>query len=48
MILSFYANQLKKEKEAIEVEKKKKLKDIEFWARSMREEEKKVTEKYCE
>lgn len=47
MIMVFYANVLKKEKDAIEVEKKKKIKDTDFWARSMREEEKRVTEKYC-
>jgi hypothetical protein len=46
--MTFYQQLLKKEKEAFENEKNKKLKDVEFWARSIREEEKIVTEKYCQ
>lgn len=46
--MNFYANHLKKEKEQFETEKKKKLKEVEFWARAQREEEKKAVEKYCE
>jgi hypothetical protein len=38
---------LRKEKEAFENEKKKKTKDVEYWAKSLREEEKVATEKYC-
>lgn len=47
MIMNFYQDLLKKEKEAFENEKKSKLKEVEFWARAVREEEKVVTEKYC-
>ena len=47
MIMTFYANYLKKEKDAIEVEKKKKIKEVEWWARALREEEKLKTEAYC-
>lgn len=48
MIMNFYQTLLKKEKEQIEQEKKKKLKDVEFWARAVKEEEKTAIEKYCE
>ncbi len=47
-IMTYYQQLLKKEKEAFENEKSKKHKDVEFWARSVREEEKLVTEKYCQ
>lgn len=47
-IMNFYQQLLKKEKEQFEMEKNKKIKDVEFWARSMREEEKIITEKYCQ
>ncbi len=38
---------MRKEKEHFEIEKKKKLKDVEYWARALREEEKVAVEKYC-
>lgn len=47
MIMNYYQELLKKEKEVFENEKKSKLKEVEFWARAIREEEKVVTEKYC-
>lgn len=47
-IMNFHANQLKKEKDQFEVDKKRKMKEAELWARAQREEEKRVTEKYCE
>jgi hypothetical protein len=46
-VMGFYQNLLKKEKEAFEGEKQRKLKDVEFWARAVREEEKVVMEKYA-
>ncbi len=46
-IMNFYQNMLKKEKEQFEAEKKKKLKDVEYWARAIREDEKVAIEKYC-
>lgn len=47
-IMTFYQQILKKEKEAFENEKSKKHKEVEFWARAVREEEKAATEKYCQ
>ena len=47
-IMNFYTNQLKKEKDQFEIDKKRKMKEAELWARALREEEKRVTEKYCE
>lgn len=46
-IMNFYQNLLRKEKEAFEAQKKQKLKDVEYWARAVREEEKVAVEKYC-
>lgn len=46
-IMTFYQNLLKKEKEAFEVEKQKKAKEVEYWARAVREEEKVAIEKYA-
>jgi hypothetical protein len=46
-ILTYYQNLLKKEKEAFEVEKQKKAKEVEYWARAVREEEKIAIEKYA-
>ena len=39
---------MKKEKEAFEGEKQKKIKDVDYWARAVREEEKIATEKYAQ
>ncbi len=46
-VMSFYQGLLKKEKEAFEVEKQKKLKDVEYLARAIREEEKAAIIKYA-
>jgi uncharacterized membrane protein YcaP (DUF421 family) len=46
-VMTYYQNLLKKEKEAFEGEKQKKLKDVEYWARAVREEEKVAIEKYA-
>lgn len=46
-VMSFYQNHMKKEKELIEENKKKKLKDVELLLRSQREEEKIVIEKFA-
>lgn len=48
LVMNFYANHLKNEKQQFENEKKTKLKEVELWARAQREEEKKIVEKYCE
>ena len=46
-VMNFYQMLLKKEKEAFEGEKQKKIKDVEYWARAVREEEKLAIEKYA-
>jgi len=46
-VMNFYQMLLKKEKEAFEGEKQKKIKDVEYWARAVREEEKIAIEKYA-
>jgi hypothetical protein len=46
-VMNFYQTLLKKEKEAFEGEKQKKLKDVEYWARAVREEERLAIEKYA-
>lgn len=46
-VMGFYQGILKKEKEAFEGEKQKKIKDVEYWARAIREEEKVAIEKYA-
>ncbi len=46
--MNFYQNLFKKEKEQFEAEKKKKVNEVECWARAVREEEKVNIEKYCE
>lgn len=45
--MNFYQNLLRKEKEAFEVQKKNKIKEVEYLARAQREEEKIAIEKYC-
>ena len=47
LIMDYYQNLLKKEKESIEENKNKKKKDVEIWARSLREEEKAHIIKYA-
>jgi len=39
---------LKKEKEQNEAIKKQKIKDVEYWAMALKEEEKLAIEKYCQ
>lgn len=46
-VMDVYQGLLKKEKEQIEEEKKKKIKEVELWARSLREEEKLAIEKFA-
>ena len=47
MIMTFYQGILKKEKEQFDAEKSKKLKEVDYWARALREEEKVAMERYC-
>jgi hypothetical protein len=46
-VIEFYQNVLKKEREAIEEDKKKKLREVELWNRAQREEERIAIEKYA-
>ena len=46
-IMNYYQSLLKREKEAFDVERQKKLKEVEYWARAVREEEKIVIEKHA-
>eukprot|EP00349_Pseudokeronopsis_sp_Brazil_P002001 CAMPEP_0202961222 /NCGR_PEP_ID=MMETSP1396-20130829/5276_1 /ASSEMBLY_ACC=CAM_ASM_000872 /TAXON_ID= /ORGANISM="Pseudokeronopsis sp., Strain Brazil" /LENGTH=64 /DNA_ID=CAMNT_0049680885 /DNA_START=2020 /DNA_END=2214 /DNA_ORIENTATION=- len=46
--MNFYQNILRKEKEQNEVLKKQKLKEVEHWAKAVKEEEKMAVIKYCE
>ena len=46
-IMAFYSNILKKEREKFELNKTQKVNDTEIWTRAVKEEEKKVMEKYC-
>ena len=46
-VMGYYQMILKREKEAFEGEKVRKIKDVEYWARAVREEEKVAIEKYA-
>ena len=46
--MAFYSNILKKEREKFELNKTQKVNDTEIWTRAVKEEEKKVMEKYCQ
>lgn len=46
-VIEFYQNVLRKEREQIEEDKKKKLREVELWTRAIREEEKIAIEKYA-
>lgn len=46
-VIEFYQNVLRKEREAIEEDKKKKLREVELWNRAIKEEEKIVIENYA-
>lgn len=46
-VMSYYQSLLKREKEAFEGEKQRKLKEVEYWARAVREEERIAIEKHA-
>lgn len=46
-IMTFYQNVLRREQEAFEITKNKKVNDVEIWTRALREEESKEMKKYC-
>ena len=46
-IMTFYQNVLRREQEAFEVSKNKKVNDVEIWTRALREEECIEMQKYC-
>ena len=46
-MIEFYKEVLRKEKEQVEEDKKKKLREVELWTRAVREEEKLVIEQYA-
>ena len=48
VVIEFYQNVLKKEREQAEEDKKKKLREVELWTRALREEEKIAIQKYAE
>ena len=47
-IMTFYSNLLRKEREAFEITKNKKLNDVEIWVKARKEEESKAMKKYCD
>lgn len=47
-VIEFYQNVKRKEREQIEEDKKKKLREVELWTRAIREEEKIAIEQYAE
>lgn len=46
-IMAYYSNLLKRDREAFELNKTKKINDVEIWTRAVKEEEKTAMEKYC-
>lgn len=46
-IMAFYSNILKKDRERFEMNKTKKVNDVEIWTRAVKEDEKLEMEKYC-
>lgn len=46
-IMAFYSNILKKDRERFELNKTKKVNDVEIWTRAVKEEEKLEMERYC-
>jgi len=46
--MTFYSNLLRKEREAFEITKNKKLNDVEIWVMARKEEESKAMKKYCD
>ena len=47
VVMDFYQNVLRKEREQIEEDKKKKLREVELWTRAVREEEKIAIHQYA-
>jgi len=47
LVMNFYQNVLRREKEAIEIFKNKKVNDVEIWARALKEEESIAMKDYC-
>lgn len=47
-VMAFYSNILKRDREAFELNKTKKVNDVEIWTRAIKEEEKKAMEQYCQ
>ena len=47
-IMAFYANLLRKEREAFEITKNKKQNDVEIWVKARKEEESKAMKKFCD
>lgn len=47
-IMTFYQNVLRREREAFEVSKNKKVNDVEIWSRALKEEECVVMKQYCD
>jgi len=45
--MAFYTNLLKRDRDAFELNKTKKVNDVEIWSRAVKEEEKIAMEKYC-
>ena len=45
--MAYYSNLLKKDREAFELNKTKKVNDVEIWTRAIKEEEKAAMEAYC-
>lgn len=46
-IMQFHATVMRKEKEAFDVAKQQKLKEVDYWTRAVKEEEKIKMEEYC-
>ena len=46
-VIEFYQGVIKKERDQVEEDKKKKVRDVELWNRAQREEEKLAIEKYA-
>jgi hypothetical protein len=47
-VMSYYQDLIKKEKEAFDVEKQRRHREIQIWSRALKEEQKRQIEKFCE
>ena len=47
VVMAFYSNVLKKDRDAFELHKTQKVNDVEIWTRAVKEEEKLTMEKFC-